>query len=296
MANTTFTGPVRSLNGFVSIAPTSGKSLTIQAPAALAANTTLTFPDGAGSNGQVLTTNGTGTLTWTTNGAGTVTSVGGTGAVSGLTLTGTVTSSGSLTLGGALDLTSPPAIGATAPNTAAFSSLTMTNTSSSTSLYQPMVVTSTLTGVGVTGGRAKFDTTINSAAGSFTNALKANVTYGTSGSTSGLGSAFVAELTLSAGTSAGTYAPLEIELNVPSGASLGTATSLLYTSVNGAAATTFDDSGYIMNVAGVTAGASKAFANNGSIGDVNEIKYGLKVKIAGAEYFILMADAADFAD
>jgi hypothetical protein len=35
-------------------------------------------------------------------GAGTVTSVGGTGTVSGITLTGTVTSSGSLTLGGAL--------------------------------------------------------------------------------------------------------------------------------------------------------------------------------------------------
>jgi hypothetical protein len=47
---------------------------------------------------------------------GTVTSVGGTGTVNGLTLTGTVTSSGNLTLGGTLDLSSPPAIGGTAPN------------------------------------------------------------------------------------------------------------------------------------------------------------------------------------
>jgi hypothetical protein len=39
-------------------------------------------------------------------GSGTVTSVSGTGTVSGLTLTGTVTSSGSLTLGGTLSLTS----------------------------------------------------------------------------------------------------------------------------------------------------------------------------------------------
>jgi hypothetical protein len=100
MARTTFSGPVASQNGFISIASTSGKTLTINAPAALSADTTLVFPNGAGSNGQVLTTNGTGTLTWTTNGAGTVTSVGGTGTVNGLTLTGTVTSSGSLTLGG----------------------------------------------------------------------------------------------------------------------------------------------------------------------------------------------------
>ena len=100
MARTTFSGPVASQNGFVSVASTSGKLLTIQAPAALSADTTLTMPNGAGSNGQVLTTNGSGTLSWTTNGAGTVTSVGGTGTINGLTLTGTVTSSGSLTLGG----------------------------------------------------------------------------------------------------------------------------------------------------------------------------------------------------
>jgi hypothetical protein len=42
---------------------------------------------------------------WTDSG-GTVTSVGGTGTVSGLTLTGTVTGSGNLTLGGTLSLTS----------------------------------------------------------------------------------------------------------------------------------------------------------------------------------------------
>jgi hypothetical protein len=43
---------------------------------------------------------------WTdTNSGGTVTSVGGTGTVSGLTLTGTVTTSGNLTLGGTLSVT-----------------------------------------------------------------------------------------------------------------------------------------------------------------------------------------------
>jgi len=47
---------------------------------------------------------------------GTVTSVSGTGTVSGISLSGTVTSTGSLTLGGSLDLSSPPAIGGSVPN------------------------------------------------------------------------------------------------------------------------------------------------------------------------------------
>ena len=101
MARTTFSGPVASQNGFITIASTSNKLLTIQAPAALSADTTLTFPDGAGSNGQQLTTDGAGVLSWSSaGGTGTVTSVAGAGTVNGLTLTGTVTSSGSLTLGG----------------------------------------------------------------------------------------------------------------------------------------------------------------------------------------------------
>jgi hypothetical protein len=59
-------------------------------------------------------------------GSGTVTSVGGSGTVNGLTLTGTVTTSGSLTLGGTLNLASPPAIGATTPSTGTFTTLTST--------------------------------------------------------------------------------------------------------------------------------------------------------------------------
>jgi hypothetical protein len=56
---------------------------------------------------------------WTTfnnKGSGTVTSVSGTGTVSGISLSGTVTSTGNLILGGTLDLSSPPAIGGTSPN------------------------------------------------------------------------------------------------------------------------------------------------------------------------------------
>jgi hypothetical protein len=57
---------------------------------------------------------------------GTVTSVSGTGTVSGITLSGTVTTSGNLTLGGTLNLSSPPVIGNTTP--AAITGTTITAT------------------------------------------------------------------------------------------------------------------------------------------------------------------------
>jgi hypothetical protein len=67
---------------------------------------------------------------WTTfngKGTGTVTSVATAGTVNGLTLTGgPITASGTVTLGGTLDLSSPPAIGSTAASTGAFTTLSAT--------------------------------------------------------------------------------------------------------------------------------------------------------------------------
>ena len=65
------------------------------------------------------------TITSADSTVGTVTSVSGTGTVSGISLSGTVTSSGNLTLGGTLDLSSPPTIGNTSPNTGRFTTLTV---------------------------------------------------------------------------------------------------------------------------------------------------------------------------
>jgi hypothetical protein len=175
---------------------------------------------------------------------------------------------------------------------------TITDTSTGSATFNASTTSVTMTGVGGTGGRTLFEMDTNVALGGFSNALKAEVTYGASGRTTGLGSAFVAEMTLSAGTSAGTYAPVEIELNMGASASTGTASSLLFASVNGESAdkATFDTNGYLLNLAGVTAGTNKMFANNGSIGNLDEITNGLKVRIAGADYFILLATAANFAD
>ena len=112
MAKTTFTGPVESLNGFigafsstsVTLQSNNANAITLDAPNSLAASYTLVLPPNDGTNGQVLTTDGSGVTTWTSNGSGTVTSVGGTGSVNGLTLTGSVTSTGNLTLGGSFVL------------------------------------------------------------------------------------------------------------------------------------------------------------------------------------------------
>lgn len=175
--------------------------------------------------------------------------------------------------------------------------ITWTATSASTdggTSVEPFSLAMTMTGVGGVGGRAKFAMTTNVALGGWSNALKGQVTYGSSGKTTGLGSAICAEMTLSAGTAAGTYAPIEIELNMGSAGSCGTATSLIYASVNDAAATTFDTSGYLLNLAGVTAAGSKMFASGGTITNVNEITHGLRVRIAGADYYLLMATSAAF--
>jgi hypothetical protein len=78
----------------------------------------------AGTNGQILAL-ASGVPSWIDNQVGTVTSVSGTGTVSGISLSGTVTSTGSLTLGGTLDLSSPPAIGGSTPNSITASTLTV---------------------------------------------------------------------------------------------------------------------------------------------------------------------------
>ena len=88
-------------------ATTGGQIITIKQGSGATVNVpngskVMVVTDGAGAGAAVLNAN-------PTEVGGTVTSVGGTGTVQGLTLSGTVTSSGNLTLGGSLadvDLTS----------------------------------------------------------------------------------------------------------------------------------------------------------------------------------------------
>jgi hypothetical protein len=106
-------GTVTSVTGTAPIVSSGGNTPAISIPAATSS-----------VNGYLTSTDWT---TFNNKGSGTVTSVGGTGTVSGISLSGTVTSSGNLTLGGTLDLSSPPAIGNTAPNTVAGTVIQATN-------------------------------------------------------------------------------------------------------------------------------------------------------------------------
>jgi hypothetical protein len=131
-ANTQFSGAGTGLTGTASSLSIGGNAATATS-ATTATNlvgggagslpyqsaTSTTAMLAAGSNGQVLTL-ASGVPSWATPTTGTVTSVSGTGTVSGISLSGTVTNSGNLTLGGTLDLSSPPAIGGTTPNTGRF--------------------------------------------------------------------------------------------------------------------------------------------------------------------------------
>jgi len=106
-------GTVTSVTGTAPVVSSGGNTPAISMAAA-----------NGSTNGYLTSTDWT---TFNNKGSGTVTSVGGTGTVSGISLSGTVTSSGNLTLGGTLDLSSPPAIGNTAPNTVAGTVIQATN-------------------------------------------------------------------------------------------------------------------------------------------------------------------------
>jgi hypothetical protein len=160
---------------------------------------------------------------------------------------------------------------------------TITDTSTGTATFNASTTEVTMTGAGGVGGRTLFQLNADAALGSFTNALKANVVYGATGSTSGLGSAFVAELTLSAGTTTGTYAPLEIELNAPASASTGTRTSFIYASTQGANVAAVDNNGVFFNLQGLTAGAGKMLVAGTTLGTAYG---GLRVRVGSANYWV----------
>jgi len=164
--------------------------------------------------------------------------------------------------------------------------LTYSSASTGGSNVEPIVMENTMTGAGGLAGRARFQLNADAALGSYSNALKAITVYGASGSTTGLGSAFVAEMTLSAGTSSGTYAPLEVELNAPSGADTGTLTSFIHISTQGADVATVDDNVRLFNLAGVTASTGHLFQT----GNTAPATVGgtLKCRVAGTDYYLIL--------
>lgn len=206
----------------------------------------------------------------------------------GISIAGTTTTGISITAnpttGIALGTSGTPLTYGTVTNKAATIYSTCSTTNGSTS-FEPVLFSTTMTGAGQVGGRVRAYMTTNVALGGWSNAFKAEVTYGASGSTTGLGSALLGEMTLSAGTTSGNYAPLELELNVASGDSLGTRTAMQYLSVNGTGVATFDTNGYILNIQGISAAASgKVFQAN----TATAATHALRIRVLGTDYFMML--------
>jgi hypothetical protein len=161
------------------------------------------------------------------------------------------------------------------------------------SSFESLVVETTLTEAGAVGGRARFELDANVALGGWANALKAQFEIGASGKVTGLGSAFVAELIMSAGCVDGSYAPLEVELGMPENAVTGTRTSLMSLNVYGHATGKgeFDDNGFLFDLNGVTGSDAGHMFDEVTEQAVNA-QARLRVQINGTTWYIPLCDTA----
>lgn len=139
----------------------------------------------------------------------------------------------------------------------ATSTNTVTNSSTGSSDAAAVSTSLTMTGAGGVGWATKSSLSANVALGAYANGLYGYLAFGASGRVTGLASGTVGEIVMSAGCTQGTYAAFEAEIGMPSGAATGTNTSFFYLSTYGADKATFDTSGTLFNLAGVTKGAGK---------------------------------------
>jgi hypothetical protein len=145
----------------------------------------------------------------------------------------------------------------------------------------------TLTGVGAVGWASKSDLEANVALGAYANGLYGYLEFGASGRVTGLASGTVGEIVLSAGCTQGTYAAIEAEVGMPSGAVTGTNTSFLYLSSYGADKATFDTSGTLFNLAGVTKGSGKLLQDTTSGATIRPVQVIKVVTPDGIRYLPL---------
>ncbi len=181
--------------------------------------------------------------------------------------------------------------------TDAAESLLWTTTDATASETVTLDVEDTRTGAGATGWAIKGGLNTNVALGSYANGVYGILNFtGSGGKVTGLGAGIASEIVMSSGCTAGTYAALELELGMPTGAvSANSGTSFIYAQVYGADIATFDTSGYLLNLQGVTAGTSKMFMNVGTTTALADFVTGLRIKIGTTDYVIPLITAAEFA-
>ena len=122
----TINGTSTSLGGSINVGTVTSVTGTSPVVSSGGATPAISMPAATASVDGYLTSTDWTTFNNKSNTNGTVTSVSGTGTVSGISLSGTVTTTGSLTLGGTLDLSSPPTIGNTTANTITGTTITAT--------------------------------------------------------------------------------------------------------------------------------------------------------------------------
>ena len=213
-----------------------------------------------------------------------------------LNIVGTLAMTGAPTITGNTTMTGT--LGITAAASASTQPLTVTATSASTSgssSVESMLVSTTLTGAGGVGGRARFALAANAALGGWANALKAVTTFGSTGAVTGLGSALCAELALSAGTTAGTYAPIEAEIVMAETAKSGVATSFLFANVGGHATgiTEFLHNGYLFELGETCTIDTSHIVAASAVTDINST-HAIRIRVAGTTLYIPAHTAANF--
>jgi hypothetical protein len=174
----------------------------------------------------------------------------------------------------------------------AVSNIAVTNPTTGSSNAAASTTTLTLTGVGGVGWASKSDLEANVALGAYANGLYGYLEFGASGRVTGLASGVVGEVVLSAGCTQGTYAAIEAEIGMPSGAVTGTNTSFFYLSSYGADKATFDTSGTLFNLAGVTKGSGKFLQDTTSGPTIRPVQVIKVVTPDGIRYLPLYSTAA----
>jgi hypothetical protein len=172
------------------------------------------------------------------------------------------------------------------------STVDVTDASTGSTNAAAVTTTLTLAGAGAVGWASKSDLEANVALGAYANGLYGYLAFGASGRVTGLASGTVGEVVLSAGCTQGTYAAFEAEIGMPTGAVTGTNTSFFYLSTYGADKATFDTSGTLFNLAGVTKGSGKFLQDTTTGPTIRPVQAIKVVTPDGIRYLPLYSTAA----
>lgn len=156
--------------------------------------------------------------------------------------------------------------------------------SSSTGTVSLLTEALTLTGVGASVDGSIFSATTEVALGNYANALNGKLDFGTAGRVTGLGAPICAELDLGPGTSSGSYACFEAELNCPASGSLGTRTSFISFNAWGANVAAVDTGGFLFDLNGLTANTGKLY--RAGLSQAVTATARLRCQVGGTTYYI----------